>query len=95
MGKFQSKLDSKGLYWTNIKDMRFELTEFYIDNKQAKKISFVGLRDGWEDIDGVLQHSSLSYLPEIICPKLSSCYYNDLLKSHFDRKKTKKLIFQK
>ena len=46
----------------------------------------------WQDIKGILHYQSLFYVPEIICTKLISRYYNDLLAGHFSIEKIQKLV---
>lgn len=43
---------------------------------------FENLSKNWKDVEGVLHHHSLLYVPEIICFKLISHQNNDPLASH-------------
>ena len=53
------------------------------------------VKDGWENINGVLHHQSLFYISEIIWTKFISKHYNDLLVGHFGIKKIRELMIQK
>ncbi len=55
-----------------------------------------GLKDGWEEnVEGVLCHQDLPYVPKIVRTKLISRHYDDPLVGHFGIDKTRKLIAQK
>ena len=45
--------------------MTLRLQELQVKNKQAQKITAEHLK-GWDNIDEVLQHQGLPYVPEII-----------------------------
>ena len=76
--------------------MGLKLQELQSKDKQARKFRAKQLvKDGWEDIDGMLHHQGLPYVPEIIRTKLISRHYNDLLAGHFGIKKTCKFVAQK
>ena len=45
-----------------------------------------------QDIDGVLHHQSLHFMPEAIWTKLISRHHDDPLASHFGIDKTQELI---
>ena len=49
----------------------------------------------WIEIDRVLYHEDLLYLPEIIRTEIISRYHNDLLASYFRVKKTMELVAEK
>ena len=46
------------------------------------------MKKGWENIKEILHFQDLLYVPKIICIKLISRYYNNLLASHFEIEKT-------
>ena len=48
------------------------------------------VKNGWENIDGMLHYQGLPYTPEII-----SRYHDNLLANHFGIKKTHELVAQK
>ena len=89
----QRELVSKGPYKASIGSMRLRLQELQGKNKQARKFKAKQLvKDGWEDINGVLHHQGLSYVLEIIWTKLISRYHNDPLAGSFGIEKTHKLV---
>ena len=53
------------------------------------------LKEGWEDIDGVLHHQGLPYVPEIICTELISRHHDDPLAGHFRIEKMRELVARK
>lgn len=52
------------------------------------------LRDE-EDIKGIFYYYSFLYFPKIIYSKIISYYHNNLLVSHFEIEKTRKLVYKK
>ncbi len=54
-----------------------------------------GLEKGWEDIDWVLHHQGLPYVPKIIRTELISRHHDDLLAGHFGIEKTRELVVWK
>ena len=50
------------------------------------------MKDGWEDVDGVLHQESLAYGLEIVRTEVISKYYNDPLVRYFGIKKTQELV---
>ena len=76
--------------------MRLRLQELQSKDKQAQKLRMEQpVKDGWEDIDGVLHHQGLPYVPEIIRTELISRHYDDLLVGYFGIEKTRKIVVQK
>ena len=67
--------------------MRLRLQELQEKDAKAQKIR-TEKRKSWEEIDGLLHHQSLPYVPELIRTKLISRYYDNLLAGHFGIKKT-------
>lgn len=60
--------------------MRLRLGELQEEDEKAKDIRAnkkEGLKEGWEDPDGVLHHQGMSYVPEIIRTELISSHQND------------------
>ena len=49
----------------------------------------------WQDIEGVLHHQGLPYIPEIIRTELISRHHNNPLASHFGIEKTQELVVWK
>ena len=74
--------------------MRLRLQELQVEDKQAQKTR-TEHSEGWNNIDGVLYHQGLPYVPEIIQTELISRYHNDPLAGHFAIEKTRELIAQK
>ena len=65
-------------------------------DKEAKKVRATReLQAGWEDINSVLHHQGLPFVPEAIHIELISRHHEDLLADHFDIDKTKELIGRK
>ena len=75
--------------------MRLRLAELQESDTEAQKIKAEGLKEGGEDVDGVLHHQGLSFVPEIIRIELISRHHDDPLAGHFGIDKTKKLIGRK
>ena len=71
--------------------MRLRLAGLQESDEEARKIRVEGL-DGYEEVDGVLHHQGLLFVPEIIQTKLISRHYNNLLAGHFGIDKTRELI---
>ena len=77
--------------------MRLRLYELKAKDKQAQKLRAnqqLG-QQGWDDIDGILHHQDLPYVPEIIRTELISRHHDDLLAGHFGIKKIRELVAQK
>ena len=91
---FQNKLSSKSPYIVSISGMRLRLQELQVEDKQARKTK-AEHSEGWDDINGVLHHQGLPYIPEIIRTELISRYHNNPLASHFGIEKTRELIARK
>ena len=52
-------------------------------------------REGYEEVDGVLHHQGLPFVPKAIRTKLISRHHDDPLAGHFGIKKTRELLAQK
>lgn len=77
--------------------MRLRLPELQAEDQQAQKINSEkqGIElttEGLEDIDGVLHHQGLPYVPGIIRTELISKHHDNPLAGHFGIDKTKELI---
>ena len=60
-------LVSKGPYETSIGGIRLRLQELQGKDKQMQKLrAEQPVKDGWKNIDGILHHQGLPYIPEII-----------------------------
>ena len=76
--------------------MRLRLQELQDKDEQAWKLKIEQpVKDGWKDINGVLHHQSLLYVPEIIRIELISKHHDDPLAKHFGIKKSRKLVTRK
>ena len=67
--------------------MRLRLQELQVKDEQARKTR-AEYSEGWDDINGVLHHQSVSYVPEIIRMELISRHHGDPLAGHFGIEKT-------
>ena len=91
----QKKLAQEGLYVVG--GMRLRLHELQAEDEQARKLRAdqqLG-QQGWDNIDGVLHHQGLPYVPEIIRTELISRHHDDPLAGHFGIEKTRELIARK
>ena len=75
--------------------MRLRLQELQESDSQAQKVRAEGLQESWEDIEGVLHHQGLPFVPETIRTELISRHHDDPLAGHFGIKKTRELIARK
>ena len=93
---FQAKLANENFYKASIGGMRLRLSELQESDPEAQKLkSKEQLPDNWEDIDGVLYHQGLSFVPEAIQTEIISRYHDDLLVGYFSINKTKDLVSRK
>ena len=88
----QEKLAQEGPYV--IEGMRLRLQELQADDEQAQKTRAKN-SEGWDNIDGVLYHQGLPYVPEINRIELISRHHDDPLAGHFGIEKTRELIARK
>ena len=79
----------------SIGGIRLRLLELQEENQVAKEVGKQGLKDGWENIDGLLHHQGLLYLPEIILTGLISRNHNNPLAGYFGVEKTRELVARK
>ena len=92
----RKKLASEGPYKASIGGMRLRLQELQGEDEQARKLKAEQpVKDGWQDIDGVLHHQGLPYVPEIIRTELISRHHDDPLAGHFGIEKTRELVARK
>ena len=92
---FRAELGIEGPYQVSIGAMRLRLSELQESDNKAWKIRAEGLKNDYEEVDGVLHHQGLPFVPEAIKTELINRYYNDLLARHFGIDKTKDLVGQK
>ena len=86
------ELASEGPYKASIGGMRLRLQELQSEDKQARKLRAEQPVKDWQDIEGVLHHQGLPYVPEIIRIELISRHHNDPLASHFGIEKIQLII---
>ena len=75
--------------------MRLRLSELQESDDKAWKTKVKGLKDANKEVDGVLHHQGLLFVPEAIQTELISWHHDDPLAEHFGIDKTKELIGQK
>ena len=93
---FWAELADENPYKASIGGMRLRLSELQESDQEAQELkSKEQLPDGWEDIDRVLHHQELLFVPEVIRTKLISRHHNDPLAGHFGIDKTQNLIARK
>ncbi len=66
-----------------------------MEDEEARRIREQGLKEGCEEIEEVLHHQGLPYMPEIVRTELISRHYDDPLAGHFGIDKTRELIARK
>ena len=74
--------------------MRLRLAELQESDEEARRIRAEGL-NGYEELDGVLYHQGLLFVPKAIQTEIISQHHNDPLAEHFGINKTKNLVGQK
>ena len=85
---------NEGSYTISIGNMNLRWQELQAKDEQVRKTK-AEHSEGWDNIDGVLHHQGLPYVPEIIQTELISRHHNDPLAGYFGIKKTRELIAQK
>ena len=90
----QSELANKSPYKVSIGGMRLRLAEQQKSDKEAQKIRAKSLK-GYKELNGILYHQGVVFVPKTIRIKTISWYHNDLLAGHFGIDKTKELVGQK
>ena len=85
----------------SIGGMRLRLHKLQAEDEQARKLRAnqqpnqqLG-QQSWDDIDGVLHHQGLFYVPEIIRTELISRHHDNPLVDYFGIEKTHELIARK
>ena len=92
---FRAELSDDGPYQVSIRAMRLRLSELQESDNKAQKIRAERLKNDYEEVDGVLHHQRLPFVPEIIRTELISRYHDDSLARHFGINKTKDLVGRK
>ena len=75
--------------------MRLQLAKLQELDDKTQKMRAKGLKNQYEEVDGVLHHQRLPFIPEAIQTELISQEHHDSLERHFSVNKTKDLISQK
>ena len=89
---FRLELANEGSYKVNIGSMRLRLQELQEIDSEAQELR---IKDGYQDIDGVLYHQSLLFVPKAIWIELISRHHDDPLAGHFSIEKICELLAQK
>ena len=74
--------------------MRLRLVELQESNKEAQRIRAEGL-NGYKELDRVMYHQELLFVPKAIWTEIISQHHNNLLVGHFSINKTKDLVDRK
>ena len=74
--------------------MRLRLAELQESDEEARRIKAEGLNE-YEELDGVLYHQGLPFVPEAIQTEIISRHHDDPLAGHFGIDKTKDLVGRK
>ena len=75
--------------------MRLWLAKLYEWDNKVQKIRVERLKNGYEEIDRVLYHQRLPFIPEVIQTKLISQHHNDFLAGYFGVNKTNDFVGRK
>ena len=92
---FQAKLGVEGLYQVNIGAMRLRLLELQESDDEAWKIRAKRLKSNYKEVDGVLHHQELPFIPKAIWIEFISWHHDDLLAEYFSTDKTRELVGRK
>ena len=90
----RSELADERLYKASIGSMRLRLQELQETDSEAQELR-QQKADGYEEIDDILHHQGLPFVPKAIWTELISRHHNNPLAGHFGIKKTCKLLAQK
>ena len=74
--------------------MRLRLAELQESDEESQRIRAEGL-NRYEELDGVLYHKGLPFVPEAIWTEIISRHHDDPLAGHFGINKTKDLVIRK
>ena len=92
---FRAELGTESPYQVSIGAMHLRLSELQESDNEARKIRAEGLKNDYEEVDGVLYHQGLPFVPEAIRTEIISRHHDDPLAGHFGIDKTKDLIGRK
>ena len=91
---FQIELANEQPYKASIGNMRLMLQELQEANRKAQELR-QQKANCYEEINEILHHQGLPFIPKAIQTELISCHHNNPLAGHFGIKKTCKLLAQK
>ena len=74
--------------------MKLQLTELQKSDNETWKIKAEGLNK-YDELDGILYHQGLPFIPEIIWIKLISSQHDNSITRYFRINKTKEFISRK
>ena len=92
---FRAKLGAEGSYRVSIGTMRLRFSELQESDKKARKIRAERLKSDYEEVDRVLHHQGLPFVPEAIRTELISRHHDDPLARYFGIDKTRELVGRK
>ena len=87
----RSELINKDPYKVSISRMRLRLAKLQESDEEARRIKVESL-NGYKELDGVLYHQELPFVPEAIWTEIISQHHNDPLAGHFGIDKTKDFV---
>ena len=89
---FRLELANEGFYQATIGSMKLRLQQLQETDSEAQELQS---KEGYKEVEGVLYHQGLLFVPKTLWTKLISRHYNDPLAGHFGIKKTCELFAQK
>ena len=89
---FRLELANEGPYQASIGSMRLRLQELQETDSEAQELRS---KEGYEEVEGVLHHQGLPFVPEAIRTELISRHHDDPLAGHFGIEKTCELLARK
>ena len=93
---FRAELADENPYKASIGRMRLRLSEVQESDPKAQKLkSKEQLPDGLENIDRVLYHKGLLFVPKVIWTEFISPHHDNPLVDHFGVDKTRELVGRK
>ena len=90
----RNKLTNKGPYLASISSIRLRLQELQETDSKAQKLRQQGGK-GYKEVNGVLHHQGLSFVPEAIRIELISRHHDNPLADYFGIEKTRELLARK
>ena len=91
---FQTKLAAKKSYKASIGRIKLRLAKLQESDKEIQKIRVEGLYE-YKNVNRMLHHQGLPFVPKIIWIELISWNHNNPLVGHFGIDKTKEFIDRK